>query len=266
MNALLAIDIGNSTTGLCLFPNFNNGNIFHTAQLTFAADCGVSFYKKTLSSFIKQYVTEDIKISGIAISSVIPAITGVITDAVKSVCNMKPLIISHRISADMSFDVRSPEKVGADRIANAIAAWQHTKTNTIVADLGTATTLSVIDRQKNFLGGAILPGLSTMASSLGVHTAQLPNVNIKAVECALGKDTSSAILSGILFGTAGAIEKIVKNIEKEQGFKVKLILTGGNAEMVSPLIQRRHKYIANLIFEGLRIIYLQSLADRGKNI
>lgn len=259
MNTLLAIDIGNSTTGLCLFPNFNHGNIFYTAQLPFAAGHGVSFYKKALNSFIKQHVTEDIKTSGIVISSVIPAITGVITDAVKSVCNRKPLIISHRISADMYFAVKNPEKVGADRIANAVAAWQHTKTDTIVADLGTATTLSVIDRQKNFLGGAILPGLYTMASSLAIHTAQLPNVNIKAAESALGKDTSSAVLSGILFGTAGAIEKIVKNIEKEHGFKVKLILTGGNAEMVSPLMQIKHKLIPNLIFEGLRIIHMRSL-------
>ncbi len=194
------------------------------------------------------------------ISSVVPSLDITINRAIKEICGREPLIVSHKLDCGFTFDMKHPEKIGADRIANAVAGFDYFKKPVAVIDLGTATTITVVGRQNYYpvlLGGAIMPGVNLMQRSLHEGTSKLPSTLPKMPKKALGGNTVSAITSGILFGTAGAIETLIKNMEKELGFRLKLILTGGNAKLISPLIKRNHCLAPNLTLEGLRLIFIK---------
>lgn len=167
--------------------------------------------------------------------------------------NFKAIIeVSNRTAAGMlDFDVKHPNKVGADRIAVAVAISSVTSANACIVDFGTATTISVLLEGKRFAGGAILPGLQTMAKSLGDATARLPLVKLTNPKTALGTDTHSAITSGIIYGTAGAVERIMSEIEQEINSPVQLFITGGNAKYIQPVLMRKHTWIPDLIFRGM---------------
>lgn len=159
--------------------------------------------------------------------------------------------VSHRTAGMLDFDVKHPDKVGADRIAVAVAISSTTSTNSCIVDFGTATTISVLLQGKRFAGGAILPGLQTMANSLSDATARLPLVKLTSPQTALGTDTTSAITSGIIYGTAGAVERIISEIEQEINSPVQVFITGGNAKYIHPVLHKKHTWIPDLIFKGM---------------
>ncbi|MBI3592760.1 MAG: type III pantothenate kinase, partial [Nitrospirae bacterium] len=192
------------------------------------------------------------------VSSVVPYLNKPVIESLKSLCRKKPLVVSDKITSGLSFDVKQPGEIGADRIANAVAGFHHARKAVAVVDFGTATTITVVGRNMNFLGGAIMPGIHLMQKSLHRETAKLPIVPLKKNSRALGKDTASSITSGIIHGTAGAVETIIKNMEKELDFKLQLVLTGGNAKFMSSLLKRNYDLVPNLTFEGLRLIYLKN--------
>jgi type III pantothenate kinase len=155
--------------------------------------------------------------------------------------------------------VANPSRIGADRIANAVAASHIFKGPVAVVDCGTATTITVVGPGKIFLGGAIMPGLSVMRESLYRSAARLPRAPLVRPEKVLAGETSASISSGIIYGTAGAVRSLVHGIEKELGFRVQLVLTGGQGALLSPLMGRRHRLMPTLTFEGLRLIHLRNI-------
>lgn len=281
MSALFAIDIGNSTIGLGIFPDpARNTKLFIKKIPTHPAQPAKA-YKKIIAEFINSklnslFVTRYslLEIDSI-ISSVVPELNKPIISAIKDICGKKPLVLSHKSVSSITFDVSKPSEVGTDRIANAVAGLHYAgilaagkphafknKKAVAVADFGTATTITVcapvIDEKQRFIGGVILPGIELMLKSLYSGTSKLPFAALKKPDTALGKSTASSIISGIVHGTAGAVEHLIKSMEKETDFELKLVLTGGHAGLMSPLIKRKHKLIPNLTFEGLKLIYLQA--------
>lgn len=256
MTMLLAVDIGNSTIGLALFLNPFSKSKPATAQIPSHPVQSVAAYKKIVRDFVIQRTAAGHQpVDGI-LSSVVPSLNKPIIKALKEIFGKSPLIVSHEIKSGLVFDVASPEQIGADRIANAVAGFHYFKKPVAIADLGTATTITVVGKNMKFSGGSIMPGIGLMHKALHSGTAKLPLPPLKKSKTALGKDTFSAITSGIIYGTAGAIEALVKNMEKELAFRLKLALTGGHADLVHPLIKREHMVVPHLIFEGLRLIYL----------
>ena len=153
----------------------------------------------------------------------------------------------------------NPEEIGSDRIANVVAAREIFGPPVVVADFGTATTISAL-KNKEFLGGAILPGMRLMSSSLRKGTAKLPFVNrfSKSQEVphrAMGKSTTACILSGIIYGTAGAVEVLVREMEKEESCRFKLVITGGNSFMMEHILSRKFSLDTDLTLKGLRFIF-----------
>jgi type III pantothenate kinase len=179
--------------------------------------------------------------------------------AVREVVAGEPLVVGRSLNNGLTFAVKHPEQVGADRITCAVAAVALLGCPVAVVDLGTATTVSVVGKRNEFLGGAILPGLTLMRDALSRGTAQLPDIALRRPRAIVGGDTVSAILSGIMYGTAGAIERLVAGMEKAHRFRVHLVLTGGHARFLSPLLARPHVTRPMLAFEGLRLIYLRNL-------
>jgi type III pantothenate kinase len=256
---LLAIDIGNSTLGLGLFPDETDSGHLHIKRLSSTPAPTESRLRKAIRDVIAAAsesgacdVTNHRKI-GLIISSVVPALNDRVLSAVKEFCT-KPLILGY-VSSGLKFRVNSPESIGADRLANAVAGYNLTHKPVAVVDFGTATTISVVGKKGAFIGGTIMPGLELMFGSLASRTAKLPCVGIQRPDRALGLDTNSAITAGIVFGTAGAVMKIVSSIEEETGLELSLVITGGRSGTISPFIERPHFAVPDLIFEGLRLIH-----------
>lgn len=253
-SSLLCIDIGNTTIGMCLYKNALSKSPLSIIKISSSPVKKYADYQKIVSGFL----TKNRSASGsidIVISSVVPALTNIIKRTLKSISKNKPLIVSHRISTGLTFGIPDPSSTGADRIANAAAAFACFNTPCIVVDCGSATTITVVGSQGLYLGGAILPGIDTMLRSLHKETAKLRTKRLSADTKALGSDTDSAISSGIIIGSSGAVSEIISRIIKETGLRFRIILTGGHAELIRNHIKMRHILVKDLIFEGLRTIH-----------
>ncbi|MGO9013931.1 MAG: type III pantothenate kinase [Dissulfurispiraceae bacterium] len=257
---LIAVNIGNSNIGFGLFPDPLHSTSLIVRKVPTHPARTSGFYKKIISQMIKETHTENIPRSISAIvASVVPARNAAINKPLASFCRKRPLYVSAGTNSGLTFSVKEPFKLGADRIANAVAGINCNKGRpTAVLDFGSATTITVVGKKSALLGGAISPGIYLMLKALNSGTAKLPLVSTDALEKALGTDTASSIISGIVYGTAGAVEKLIIMMEKELKIKLQLVLTGGNAPLVSSFINRAFIHRPHLTFEGLRLIYLKN--------
>ncbi|MDI6890563.1 MAG: type III pantothenate kinase [Thermodesulfovibrionales bacterium] len=195
---------------------------------------------------------------GVIISSVVTGHTEVLAEACKGLMPEDLLILSPEIKTGLVFDVPRPEELGSDRIANAVAAYEFYRRPVAVVDFGTATTISVVGKDANYIGGAIMPGVRLMNESLAKGTSKLSEINLSLPGSALGTDTPMCIQSGLSYGIAGAVERLLQEMEKEVGFSLKVIVTGGYGGMVSRFLRREHSLKPNLTLEGLKIIYMRN--------
>jgi type III pantothenate kinase len=257
---LLCADIGNSTINLCVYGDAE-GSRCATSQVPLKPLLSAAAYRKKISGFIGTQAgmvpaARDGDLDAV-VSSVVPAVTRRIMQALRGLCRGEPLIVSHRLDTGLTIGVDNPGQIGSDRIANAVAAVVLIGGPTAVVDFGTATTITVVGRQRDLIGGAILPGIWLMERALHTGTAKLPAVDLRQPVNLPGRDTVSSIRAGIVCGTAGAVERLVSDMERELGFSLALVLTGGAVDLVAPLIGRPHRVIPALTFEGMRFIYLR---------
>jgi type III pantothenate kinase len=213
-------------------------------------------YRQQLYAFIKENNIEKDEGASI-ISSVVSSHTETLREAIEGLPGQttgSTLVIDHRL-AGIRFRINHPEELGTDRIANAVAAFALLRRPVVVIDFGTATTITVIDGNGDYLGGAIMPGIGLMNEALGMKTSKLRKVEVVQPETALGRNTVACILSGLFLGTAGAVERIVAEIENETGASYDVILTGGYCMLVDTFIRRPHMVRPDLTLEGLKILY-----------
>jgi type III pantothenate kinase len=263
--SLLAVDIGNSTIGLGFYPDVSIGKPLFVAALQSSTKLSV----ETIDKFIHKLVCERSSPAtcvgiGVIISSVVPNLNRKVIAAISAFCKV-PLIIDYHMAKGLSFDVPHPEMIGTDRIVNVLAGFTLFNKPVAIIDFGTATTITVAGRQANFMGGAIMPGLDIMIKSLTCGTAKLPMVSLSRPRSVTGRDTASAITAGVIHGTAGAVDRIVGEIEKECHTKLRMILTGGRAAFVSPFLKKDHALEPHLIFEGMRLIFIRNAGNAGNN-
>jgi len=247
---LLLIDIGNTSTTIGFHSDGNIKNVFRLKTSIDVRD--KEEYSYILNGYVLRHKIQ--KPAGAVISSVVPQVTPAIKNAVKRTFGVEALIVSCKIKTGLKFKIKNVERLGADRITNAVAAYRLYKGPLLVTDFGTATTFSYIDAKGQFGGGAIMPGILLSADTLAEKTARLPRTELKDPDKALGKDTAESIRSGIILGQAGAVEKIIKEIKREVGRDFKVIITGGYANLMTKYIKIDH-FNPLLTLEGLRIIY-----------
>ena len=172
----------------------------------------------------------------------------------------EPWMVDHKAAAGMKFDLENPAALGADRIAESYGAWKIYGGPVCVVDTGTATTLNFITADGLFLGGAIMPGLGLMRDSLQSGTAALPYVDLaqgrQRLKTAIGTNTTSSILSGIIYGTVGAVARIIEEAELMRLERFKIALTGGHAGLVEPFLKRLDIHDPALALKGIRHICL----------
>ncbi|MFN3480039.1 MAG: type III pantothenate kinase [Thermodesulfovibrionales bacterium] len=252
MKRILAVDLGNSSISIGLF---DGNEIVAKERLKTLLSGTVREYRDKFDGLIKVFGIE--RLGGVIISSVVPELTETLSTALSEVTSIKPLVLGLDIDSGLSFDVLKPEEVGPDRIANVVGAAMLYGAPAIAVDFGTATTFSII-RDNTFIGGTIMPGLEMMARALNAYTSRLPLVDLTVIDEKIdlpGKDTMENIISGIIYGTAGAVERIIGEIESRGESPFNVVLTGGFSVIMARFIRRVFFLDPDLTLKGLRFIY-----------
>lgn len=248
---LLLINIGNSRTAIGFHEA---GALIDVLRLATLIDGRSSDeYAYILEGFMRERCLG--RPDSAVLCSVVPPVTPVVAGVVKKRFAVRPLNVTHRTRTGLKFLIKDRAGLGADRIANAVAARRLYPGNVMVIDFGTATTICAVTGKGEYTGGAILPGIGLAALSLTERTAQLPAVLPEAPQRALGKNTRENIRSGIILGHAGAVERIVSAIRTETGKKYRVVATGGYADLLAPLVNIIDDTNPDLTLDGLRIIH-----------
>ena len=245
---LIAVDIGNSSIGIGYF----SGDGLVVQKIDAGRRMDAEQYAAVIREFMDRNSLEKEEISCI-ISSVAPNLTGTVKKGLAQLTGGK--IVDHRLHSGLKFGVEEPEEVGTDRIANAAAACNLYSPPVAVVDFGTATTVTVVDEECRYIGGSIMPGLGLMNDILEEGTSRLKRVALEAPSRALGVNTDGCILTGLFFGTAGGVERILAEIESETGFTLTVVITGGFAPAIESFIKRPHYVSSHLTLQGLKTLH-----------
>ena len=245
---LLTSDIGNTNITLGLF---DNEALVEEFRLASDKDLSLEEYEVLLKSLFK-----DFKIDGCIVGSVVEELNNKFMSAVRNVFGIEPVFLTNKINTGVKIKTDFPDEVGADRIANATGAYVLYNKPTIVVDFGTATTFDIINAEGEFIGGMIAPGINLQMKVLNKFTSKLPRIDVAISTKAIGHNTTDAILSGVIRGTACMIDGLVKQCEKELGQKAVLVATGGYSGLITNYLERPFDYInPTLTLEGLRHLY-----------
>ena len=248
---LLAIDAGN--TNIVIGMHDGNGWINHWRIRT-VPDQMPDEYGLLLKGLLRDENFAPSDIRQIVISSVVPQLTGKLKEMAVRLTGNDPVIVGPGIKTGLKINTSNPSEVGTDLVCNAVAAYNRFKRPCIIIDFGTALTFTAVDGKGELLGVSIAPGLQAAAGALSAATAQLPQVWLEPPKTAIGKNTIHSIQSGILFGYAGLVEKVVDMMKAEMGGEATVIGTGGRVDTITPLTDRITVVEPWLILEGLRII------------
>ena len=249
---LLVIDIGNTNTSLGIFRRNDLIKTFSFSSDIKKTDDEYGIMLLTILSH-NNLLSE---IKGAIVSSVVPQLCEVFKSAISKYLNIEAISLSYKSKMPVKLALKNNKEVGADRIANASAVCLKYKLPAIVIDFGTATTFDIVDENANFIGGIIAPGLKIQANSLAQFTSKLPKLKIEAPESSIGKDTISAMLSGIVLGHGAMIEGMIKKCEKELGKKATVIATGGYSSVLFESMNDVLNYIdKDLTLFGLKELY-----------
>ena len=249
---ILVIDIGNTNivTG-CI----KDGKILFRERLSTRHTATKLEYAAIFKTAFEMYGIDLGEIDGAIISSVVPSATSVVKEAIEKLCQISVMVVGPGLKTGISIVIDNPAQLGSDLVVDAVASVAEYSVPQIIIDMGTATTVSAIDKNRQFLGGAILPGVAVSHDALIGRTSQLPKVAFEKPKKLIGSNTVYSIKSGILYGNAGAIEGIVERFEEELGEKCTVIATGGLAKVIVPLCKREIIVDEDLLLKGLMLIY-----------
>ncbi len=254
---IVAIDIGNTTTKLGFFEE--KEPVFRL-DISSDADFDVEDYWRP----VEESLAPATVIEGVIICSVVPSSTPALTRLSIEKLGKKPMIFESTSRIGLVNRCVPPGDVGADRLANAFAAWKIYGVPAIVVDIGTATTVDVVSGDAEYLGGVIAPGVQMAAEALSLKTALLPHVTLEPVEAVLGNNTLSAIRSGLTHGYAGMIVGLVKKLKDELRLSpsTTIVLTGGHVAIFRDLLSELPVTVdPDLILKGLNLIYWEMLPE-----
>jgi len=248
---LLCVDIGNTNIVLGLW----NGKqwLVHWRVRT-VRDKMPDEYAILLRALLRESGYELQTIKRVVIASVVPPLTTVFSELFQRYLRTKPLVIEPGVRTGLRICIDNPVELGADLVADAVAAYHRFRSACIVVDFGTATTFSAISKEGDFMGVAIAPGLGLAAEALSSRTAQLPRVSLVPPPAAIGKNTVHSMQSGLVLGYVGLVEGLIRRIRTELGGEAQVVATGGLSSILAPLTSEINIVDPWLTLEGLRLI------------
>ena len=202
----------------------------------------------------------DVKdIDGAIISSVVPMITEPLSQAIFTLTGKKPLVVGPGMKTGINIGIDNPAQLGSDLLVDSVAAAALYPKPLIVADMGTATTLTIVNDKNTIIGGAILPGVRTSLNALTMNTAQLPQIGIESPKKVIGSNTIDCMKSGAVLGNASMLDGMIDRFNEELGDNCFVVATGGLAEVISKHTKHKVVYNPNLLLEGLYILYNKNI-------
>lgn len=253
---ILAVDIGNSTTRLAIMENQQV-----LEKHSHPTDKSKSI-SQTLAKLVQGLTGQAAKL--VVISSVVSSALQDLEKFLAQQFDIQALVIGKNLPLPMQLDLPNADTVGTDRIVCAAMAYQRVEEAVAVADFGTAITIDCVDDQGLFLGGTILPGLDIAAAALAEHTAALPKVKLANPKGIFGKDTVQAIRNGLVYGAVGAMREIVERFATELHKWPKLMLTGGQAELIAEHCQFVDAVVPDLSLMGIELAFGKWLTEQGR--
>lgn len=249
---ILAIDIGNSNIVIGCIENGAIQNETRIATDLVKTSDQYCFDLKNMLSLSDVPVS---RLEDVIISSVVPPVLNSMRTAVLKLTGKKPFVVGPGIKTGLNILLDNPQQVGSDLIVAAVAALREYKPPLILIDMGTATTISVINKDRAYLGGCICPGVRISAEALSSRAALLPGINLDQPRRAIGKNTIDCMRSGIMLGTACMLDGMIERMEHELGERATVVATGGIARFVLPMCRREIAYDRNLLLKGLAVLY-----------
>lgn len=254
---LLAIDMGNSNIKIGVVTDEEH---IIEERVTTAHDKTSMEYAMDILAVLNLHRIPLEGFEGAIISSVVPPLTGTLSTAVKKVLGKEPMLVNSGLRMHIRLDkMQYPEKIGADLLCGLEAASLQFPEPVVVINMGTATTLTVLDHGTYYIGGVILPGLKVSLSSLSSKTAQLPAISLEPPGKVIANETVDCMRSGILYGNAAQLDGLLDRMEEELGEPCHVVATGGLARFVVPLCRHEICLDKNLLMKGLLAIYRQNV-------
>jgi type III pantothenate kinase len=252
---LLVVDVGNTHTVLGLY---DGERLVHDFRIETAKGRTSDEYHVLLLNLLQLAGIKRSDVRASILASVVPSFNDTIMDAVDRAFDHEIMVVGPGIKTGMPVLYENPREVGADRIVNAVAAYERVKGAAIVVDFGTATTFDCISEKGEYLGGSIAPGMQISASALFARAARLPRSEIARPPRAIGRNTVHSMQSGIVFGYVGLVDGLVRRLAAEMGGEVTVIATGGLAGLIEPESETIEEVDEFLTLDGLRLIYLRN--------
>lgn len=248
---LLAVDVGNTNTAIGLFEGYElrfRWRVSTDSRRT-ADEFGV-----LVKELCAQSGVELAHVSRLCLASVVPAMTSALVQMSREILGVEPVVVGVGLDIGIAVEYEDPSEVGADRLADAVAAHALHEGPVIVVDFGTATTFDVVSSDGRYLGGAIAPGPQTSIENLFSKAALLHRVSLEAPKAAVGRSTEESLRSGITYGIVGQVDEIVRRIVREWGEDPTVVATGGFAPKVAPFSSEIDVVDPDLTLKGLAII------------
>lgn len=249
---ILAVDIGNTNIVIgCI----EQEKVYFVERVSTDSSKTELEYVVEFKTLLELYQIKMKEITGCIIASVVPPLINIVKTAMEKLLRISPLIVGPGVKTGLNVLMDNPAQVGADLIVNAVAGLKYYGAPIIIIDMGTATTISVVDDKKNYIGGMILPGVKVSLDSLVNRTSQLPRISLEAPKKIIGKNTIDCMKGGIIMGQAAAMDGLIDRITEELGYPAQVVATGGLAGCIIPYCKKEVIYDNELTLKGLGIIY-----------
>lgn len=249
---LLVIDVGNTNI---VYGLFDGTTLLHQFRVESSRGRTADEYAVVLRQLLQMHDIDPKSVHASIVASVVPSLTEPMVALVKRAFGHDALVVGPGIKSGMPILYENPREVGADRIVNAVAAYERFKSGCIVVDFGTATTFDCVSPKGEYLGGVICPGIQISADALFARAAKLPRVEVAKPPKVVGRNTVNSMQSGIVYGYVGLVDGMIARLEAELAFPCALLATGGLARLIAPLTARAIEFDDELTLTGLRILY-----------
>ena len=252
---ILTVDVGNSNIVLgCV----EDDKILFEARLRTDSTKTSDEYCIDLKMILDVYKVQPEDIEGSIIASVVPQVLNSMQTAIKKLTGKASLVVGPGLKTGLNIKIENPSQTGADLVVGCVAALREHKAPMIIVDMGTATTMIVLDKNSAMIGGCIMPGVKISMDALTDRTALLPGLQLDQPKKAIGRNTMDCMRSGIMMGAACTIDGMIERMEAELGYETTVIVTGGIAKFVIPMCKKKIIYDRDLLVKGLATLYREN--------